>query len=230
MLQVIGSVNTLLGKIYGSEFTDSSAKQNVSSIVFAGTVVGQLIFGYTSDKYGRKNSLLISTAIVFVFAALATGSYGYHGSVGGMFAALTAYRFFLGVGIGGEYPAGSVAASEASGEVKSGQRNTWFIMFTNAAIDWGFVVGAFVPYVVILITTEKHMRLAWRLCLGIGTIPPLALFFMRLRLTEPEEFKRESMKHIRTPYWLCLKFYGFRLLIVSLIWFLYDVGILETLN
>ncbi|KAI9736503.1 MAG: hypothetical protein M1818_006013 [Claussenomyces sp. TS43310] len=219
---VISSVSQMLGNIYHGAYTNSSAKKNISSLVFAGTVVGMLFFGYTSDKWGRKNSLLASTTVLFVFAALAAGSYGAGGSTGGLFAALTAYRFLLGIGIGGEYPAGSVGASEASGEVKEGQRNTWFIMFTNVAIDWGFVIGAFVPYVIICITGEGYQHVAWRLCLGLGVIPPMILFFLRLKLTEPEEFSRESMKHVRIPYWLVFKFYGFRLAVVSLIWFLYD--------
>lgn len=108
-------------------------------------ISGQLIFGYTSDKWSRKGSLLVSTIIMTLFTALAAGSYGYHGSVTGMFAALTAWRFFVGIGIGGEYPAGSVACAEATGELKSGTRNKWFILFTNVMIDWGFVIGAFVP-------------------------------------------------------------------------------------
>lgn len=116
----------------------------MSSLTFVGTVLGQLIFGYTADKWSRKNTLLVSTAILFVFAVLATGAYGAGGRPSGLFAALTAYRFLLGIGIGGEYPAGSVAAAEASGETKRGTRNTWFVMFTNVAIDWGFVIGAFV--------------------------------------------------------------------------------------
>jgi len=39
-------------------------------------VVGQLAFGYTSDAYSRKWSLLISTILLIVFAALAAGSWG----------------------------------------------------------------------------------------------------------------------------------------------------------
>lgn len=40
-----------------------------------------------------------------------------------MFTALVVYRFFVGCGIGGEYPAGSVGAAEASGELEEGTRN-----------------------------------------------------------------------------------------------------------
>lgn len=36
---VIGSVSTMLGQIYGPVYTQSRAKQNVSAIAFAGTVL-----------------------------------------------------------------------------------------------------------------------------------------------------------------------------------------------
>lgn len=97
---VIGPVNTCLKTIYGKAYTNSNAAQNVTSIAFAGTVLGQLVFGYTSDHYSRKWSLLVSTIILFIFAALGAGSYGANGTLGGLIAALTAYRFLLGIGIG----------------------------------------------------------------------------------------------------------------------------------
>ncbi|EER23762.1 major facilitator superfamily protein [Coccidioides posadasii C735 delta SOWgp] len=217
---IIGSVNTVLRTLYPEAYANSTAVKNVPSIAFAGTVVGQLIFGYLSDHYSRKWSLMISTVLLIVFAALSAGSYGAGGSQSGLFAALTAYRFFLGVGIGGEYPAGSVAAAESSGELKRGHRNRWFIMFTNFQIDFGFVVSAFVPMILVLIFTENHLRAAWRVMLGLGVIPPLSLFYLRLKLKEPEEFNRERMH--KYPIWLIAKFYWWRLSLVSLIWFIYD--------
>ncbi|OJJ02706.1 hypothetical protein ASPVEDRAFT_131818 [Aspergillus versicolor CBS 583.65] len=217
---VIGSVNTMLSMIYADAYTKSSASKNVSSIAFAGTVVGMLFFGVLSDHWSRKGSLLASTLILILFAILSTGSYGYHGSVYGLFSALAAYRFFLGIGIGGEYPAGSVACAESSGELKNGHRNRWFIMFTNLQIDFGFVVSAFTPMILVLIFTENHLRAAWRVALGLGIIPPLSLLYLRLKLNEPEEFNRERMH--KFPIWLIIKFYWKRLAIVSLIWFVYD--------
>lgn len=96
----IGPVNTILSTLYPIKYAQSSAVSNVTSIAFAGTVVGQLVFGYTSDAWSRKWTLLVSTIILIVFAALGAGSYGAGGSVTGLFAALTAYRFLLGIGIG----------------------------------------------------------------------------------------------------------------------------------
>ncbi|KAL7893097.1 major facilitator superfamily domain-containing protein [Trichoderma sp. SZMC 28014] len=217
---VIGSVNTVLKLEYGTVYTDSNASKYVSDIAFVGTVVGQLFFGFLADRWSRSNSLLVSTVILIVFTALATGSY-YHGDAVGMFNMLTAWRFFVGIGIGGEYPAGSVGCAETSGELKEGTRNRWFILFTNTMIDWGFVIGAFVPYVVAAATHDGRLTTIWRTSLGIGVVFPLILFVLRLRLKEPEEFSRESMRH-KTPYLLVLRYYGLRLLAVSIVWFLYD--------
>ncbi|KAB5583079.1 major facilitator superfamily domain-containing protein [Coniochaeta sp. 2T2.1] len=218
---VIGSVSTVLSYQYGKTYATSTAKKYVGDIAFAGTVVGQLLFGWLSDHWSRTNSLLVSTVILIICTALAAGSY-YHGSEVGMFNILTAWRFFVGIGIGGEYPAGSVGCAESTGELKKGSRNLWFIMFTNTMIDWGFVMGAFVPYVVAAACHNMHYSTIWRTSLGIGVVFPLVLLVMRLRLKEPEEFQRNSMKYAKTPYLLVLKFYGWRLFVVSLIWFIYD--------
>ena len=89
-------------------------------------------------------------------------------------------------------------------------------------IDLAFLVAAIVATVVVLATGENHLRVAWRICLGIGIIPPLSLLYLRLKLQEPEAFKRESLSKTKTPWLLIIKYYWFRLAIVSTIWFIYD--------
>ncbi|KAF5018307.1 hypothetical protein F66182_9732 [Fusarium sp. NRRL 66182] len=217
---VIGSVNTTLKLQYGDVYTSSNAFKYVADIAFAGTVVGQLAFGFLADHWSRTHTLMVSTVILIVFTALAAGSY-WHGQAVGMFNMLTAWRFFVGIGIGGEYPAGSVGCAESSGQMKKGTRNRWFILFTNSMIDFGFVIGAFVPYVIAAACHNSSYSTIWRTSLGVGVVFPLVLFVMRLRLKEPEEFAHESMKR-QTPYWLVLRFYWFRLFCISLVWFLYN--------
>ncbi|UPK95683.1 hypothetical protein LCI18_006618 [Fusarium solani-melongenae] len=217
---VIGSVNTTLKIQYKDVYVNSNAFKYVADIAFAGTVVGQLIFGFLADHWSRTNTLMVSTVILIIFTALAAGSY-WHGEPVGMFNMLTAWRFFVGIGIGGEYPAGSVGCAESSSQMKKGTRNRWFILFTNSMIDFGFVIGAFVPYVVAAACHNGHLSTIWRTSLGIGVVFPLVLFVMRLGLKEPEEFNQNSMRH-QTPYWLVLRYYWFRLLCVSLVWFLYN--------
>lgn len=85
-----------------------------SSLAFAGTVCGMLIFGLVSDRIGRKVGMVFCSLWLVLFSILIAGSWGAGGSVGGLFAALQAYRFLLGIGIGGEYPSGSVASAEGT--------------------------------------------------------------------------------------------------------------------
>ncbi|KAG8991316.1 hypothetical protein FRB90_001394, partial [Tulasnella sp. 427] len=202
---VIGTVNTLIKIIYkdtpGLNLKHYST--TFSSLAFAGTVAGMLIFG------------------------LLAGAYGAGGSIGGMLAALSAYRFLIGIGIGAEYPAGSVAASENTEDsgIKKGTQHMLFALATNVMIDWGFVISAFVPLVLLWIFGENHLRIVWRGSLALGTIPPLLVLFWRMRMHEPERFRKESMKHVAWkdyPVWLIVKRYWLRFTAISLAWFIYD--------
>ncbi|PPQ69140.1 hypothetical protein CVT24_000006 [Panaeolus cyanescens] len=145
---MIGNVNTLLRRIYGS---DALAAHNYSttltSVGFAGTVVGMLTFGYLSDKMGRKFGMMTATGIVIVFSALSAASSGK--TVAGLLKMLTAMRFLLGIGIGAEYPCGSVAASEQSEEayIHKKSRHRWLALATNTMLDWGFVIASLVPLI-----------------------------------------------------------------------------------
>ncbi|CAR24765.1 KLTH0G03828p [Lachancea thermotolerans CBS 6340] len=221
----ISTVNACLSQIYGKQYSASNAIQNVSSIAFAGTVVGQLSFGYISDYHSRKVAMIVGTSILILFSILAAGAWGVGTTgtqAGGLFAAITAYRFFLGIGIGSEYPAGSTAAAEASNSLPAGKRNRWFCWFTNFMIDAGFVVSSVVPLILLRICGDNHLQPVWRITIGLGAIPPISLFFLRLRYKESKQF--ENTRFNRTmPYWRIFKFYWFRLLIVSLIWFQYDL-------
>ncbi|TRM64448.1 major facilitator superfamily domain-containing protein [Schizophyllum amplum] len=220
---VIGSVKTYLTRIYGPDVLDRHDFSTIlSSVAFAGTVVGMLVFGYLSDKMGRKFGMMTATAIVAFFSFLSACSQGV--DIDGLLAMLCVMRFFLGIGIGAEYPCGSVSASEQSegSAIAKGTQHRWFALATNSMIDFGFVIGAFVPLVLYWIFGNDHMRAAWRGSLALGTIPAVLVFVWRLNMDEPERYKKDSMKHAKIPYMLVLKRYGFQLAAISFTWFLYD--------
>ncbi|KAG6863349.1 hypothetical protein C0993_011887 [Termitomyces sp. T159_Od127] len=133
---------------------------------------------------------------------------------------LTVMRFFLGVGLGAEYPSGSVSASEQSEEdtIAKNARHRWFALATDTAIDTGFVISAFVPLVFFWIFGNNHLRAVWRMSLGFGMIPALAVFLWRLNMDEPLRYKKDSMKHAKIPYLLVIKRYWNRLAAISFIW------------
>ncbi|PPQ65301.1 hypothetical protein CVT26_000261 [Gymnopilus dilepis] len=222
---IIGIVNTLLVRIYGKEeLAKNNYSNTLTSVTFAGTVVGMLIFGYLSDKIGRKFGMMTAAGIVTVFSGLSAASKGANGSVGGTLAMLSAMRFLLGIGVGAEYPCGSVSSAEQTEEpgIAKNAQNRWFALATNTMIDFAFVVSSFVPLVLFWIFGDNHLRAVWRLSLGLGVIPAAAIFIWRLNMDEPVRYKKDSMKHARIPYMLVLRRYWKRLAAISVTWFLYD--------
>lgn len=93
-------------------------------------------------------------------------------------------RVWLGLMFGciyrGEYPCSSVAAGESADEVMPGRRGFLFIMVTNFVIDLGYVISALVPIILLAIFGESHLEPVWRLCLGLGVIPPLSILYCEL--------------------------------------------------
>jgi len=222
---VIGVVITLLNEKFGKANVAAHDFSNIlSSLAFAGTVVGQLSFGYISDKVGRKFGMMTATGIVALFSLLSATVKGVHGDLHSMLAQLAAWRFLIGIGIGAEYPCGSVAASEQSEEpgISKNAQHRWFALATNTMIDFGFVIGAFVPLVLLWIFGENHLDAVWRGSLGLGMVPALAVLIWRIKMEEPSRYKRDSMKNAKIPYWLIFKRYWVRLAAISFTWFLYD--------
>jgi MFS family permease len=155
----IGSENTVLKIIYGKPYSDSQATSNVSAILFVGTVVGQLSFGYVSDNIARKGRLLLANVLLIIFTVLsAARTWGANGSLQGLFAALTTFRFFLGIAIGAEYPTGSVIAFEFANQLPSRKRNRYFIWATNLMLALGYIVASFVPLVLLWIFQKDIFR------------------------------------------------------------------------
>ncbi|BGP51111.1 glycerophosphoinositol permease [Rhodotorula kratochvilovae] len=207
--------NTLFSRIYPDEYGKNHYTELFSGMAYLGTIVGMLGFGWLVDRYGRKNGMLASSCIMIVGSALCAGAYGAGGSVQGMFAALIVYRFITGVGIGGEYPSGSVASSESTAEegISDRIRGMLFIFF---------VVAAFVPLVLVWICSENHLRLVWRLSFGIGIVPAALVLLWRLRMPrEPTRYREASIRK-NVPYRLIMKRYWRSFVGVSLAWFIYD--------
>jgi MFS family permease len=152
---VAGPVNTIFGKIYPEEYPTLQTTALVPAIAFAGIVCGQVSFGFISDKYGRRVGMVAATIIVVLFSALCAGAS--YPTVKGMMIMFTVWRFCLGIGIGAEYPAGSVAASEATAETNPGRRHGLFIMVTNFVIDFGFVIGNMVPCILVVLPIPRKL-------------------------------------------------------------------------
>ncbi|WRT67676.1 uncharacterized protein IL334_004648 [Kwoniella shivajii] len=220
----IGPAGTIIKTyIYADTFKNNPVNGRLlPAIAFAGIIVGQLSFGWISDKIGRKFGMLLCTGIVFVFSALQAASKGPGDQ--GTINALLAYRFLVGIGIGGEYPTGSVAAAENTEDpdIPKKTQQRLFVLATNTMIDFAFVISYFVCLVCLWIFGMNHLNAVWRITLGLGVVPPMFLFYFRLKMKEPEAYAKNSMRHTSIPYWLIIKRYWVKLAAVSITWFLYD--------
>ena len=67
----------------------------IASVVFAGSLVGTLIFGAYADLYGRRPSYLIAVTVVTVF--------GFGTAFVNSYEFLLCTRFFVGFGVGGKF-------------------------------------------------------------------------------------------------------------------------------
>ncbi|KAF8887078.1 major facilitator superfamily domain-containing protein [Infundibulicybe gibba] len=216
-------ISTVLIRIYGKEaLSDRNIDSTLTSLSYAGIIIGMLIFGFLSDKVGRKFGMMASSGIIVAFSALAAVSSGANGSVHGLLA--KSPSFFIGIGIGAEYPCGSVAASEQSEEDGIGKyaQHRWLTLATNSMIAAGRVLASFVPFVMLWILGDNHLSAVWRVSLALGVVPALGVFLWRFNMGESPRYKTDSMKYATIPYILIYRRYGVRLAAISAVWFLYD--------
>jgi MFS family permease len=140
-------------------------------------------FGLIIDRVGRKIGLIATTLLVILGAALSCASSGV--TVNGLLWMMIISRGILGVGVGGEYPCSSVSAGESADEVAPGRRGGLFIMVkkdrdhtTSPDIFKKYVISAIVP-VILLAIFKDNLEPVWRLCLGLGIVPPLSVLYCK---------------------------------------------------
>ncbi len=81
-------------------------------MTLAGSAVGQLVFGILADKFGRRRLYGLELAVViFATIGMAEASTGMNNSMDIM-GWIIFWRFFIGLGIGAEYPLSAIITAE----------------------------------------------------------------------------------------------------------------------
>ena len=83
-----------------------------SAVAFVGSIAGMILFGCLADIIGRRSAFMLTLTLATISICLQTLAYGDNPSF--IYATLTFFRFFVGVGLGGIYPCSSVKASEST--------------------------------------------------------------------------------------------------------------------
>lgn len=146
----------------------------VSSTALIAAFVGAFVFGRLGDVLGRKKIYVLVSIIIGVGALASAFSPN--------IIWLIVARFIMGVGIGGDYPMSAVMTSEYA-NTKDRGKLVGMVFSMQAA---GLVVGPIVA--ITLLAAGIPDALVWRLMLGFGAIPALAVVVMRMRMPESPRY------------------------------------------
>ncbi|WP_246475006.1 MFS transporter [Pseudomonas folii] len=168
---------TLAGSVSGALKSSPALQMSNSDIglagavYIAGAVLGALLFGWLTDRLGRRKLFFI-TLLLYVGATAATA---FSFSLG----SFLLFRFLTGMGIGGEY----TAINSTIQEFTPARYRGWVDLTINGTFWLGAALGAG-GSIVLLDPQWVGGDLGWRLCFGIGAALGLLILFMRLWLPE----------------------------------------------
>lgn len=137
-----------------------------------GAVVGGIVFGALSDRYGRVRVLTWTIVLFAVFTGLCAIAQGYWD--------LLIYRTIAGIGLGGEFGIGMALAIEA-----------WPAKHRAKAASYvalGWQVGVLAAA---LLTPVLLPHIGWRGMFVVGIFPAFVAWYLRVRLHEPEIFSQK---------------------------------------
>ncbi|XP_066924453.1 solute carrier family 22 member 3-like [Clytia hemisphaerica] len=125
---------------------DRSILKNVAiSMIYLGMLIGAIIFGFVSDKFGRCISLLIGMLLMSIA--------GMTSSFVGAFWELALLKFFVGAGIGGSLNSIFILNTEFVGASKRAFAGTFIWNFWTLGLCLLSLLGYYLP-------DWKHLNLA----------------------------------------------------------------------
>ncbi|KAK6117715.1 hypothetical protein DH2020_044456 [Rehmannia glutinosa] len=197
----ISTVSKLLGRLY--YYDPSTGKPGklphsinnlVIGVALVGTLTGQLFFGYLGDKLGRKKVYGV-TLVLMVICAICSGlSFGY--SAKAVMGTLCFFRFWLGFGIGGDYPLSATIMSEYANKKTRGAFIAAVFAMQGVGIIFAGLVSMILSKVFLdnygtvpfskehVFSTEPEADYVWRIVLMLGALPALLTFYWRMKMPE----------------------------------------------
>lgn len=201
----ISLVTKLLGRIY--YHVDGSPKPGslppnvsaaVNGVAFCGTLAGQLFFGWLGDKLGRKK-VYGMTLMLMVICSVGSGlSFGHEPK--SVIATLCFFRFWLGFGIGGDYPLSATIMSEYANKKTRGA----FIAAVFAMQGFGILGGGIFAIIVASAfkaafdapayevdptgSTVPQADFVWRIILMVGALPAALTYYWRMKMPETARY------------------------------------------
>lgn len=150
----------------------------LNTLTLLGAVVGGIVFGILSDRFGRVRMLTWSILLFAVFTGLSALAQG--------FVDLGIYRFVAGIGIGGEFGIGMTLAAEAVPPGWRARATSW--------VGVGFQIGVLAAA---LLSAPIIALWGWRGLFVVGVFPAFVAFVLRRTVHEPAVFEQSRQNAAR---------------------------------
>src|SRR5256714_11527464 len=142
--------------------------------------IGGVFFGFIADRIGRKRALMLSI-LTYSICSFASG-------LATSVAMLAAFRFILGLGMGGEWNTGATLVAETwptelRAKAISIVQSSWAIGYALAALVAGIVL---------------HYA-NWRIVFFVGILPALVILWIRKDVPESEMWLERHRLAERSP-------------------------------
>jgi MFS transporter, PHS family, inorganic phosphate transporter len=175
-LFVIGVASTLVKQDW---HLSSTRLAMLNATMLGAAFLGAMIFGRLADVVGRKRVYWLVAAIMAV-AALAS-------AVAPSFWFLIGCRFFLGLGVGGDYPVSAVLMTEYANRKDRGRLVG--LVFSTQAL--GLIIGPLIALACLGAGTGPDIT--WRILLALGAVPSAAVVYLRRKLPESPRYRAHEM-------------------------------------
>ncbi len=152
----------------------------LNTLTLVASAMGSVIFGLVADRYGRRRMLSASilTYSLFTFAC----------GLSTTIRMLAVFRFFLGLGMGGEWNSGAALVAETWPSAWRGRalgmvQSSWAVGYALAAATAGIILP----------------RAGWRWVFFVGVAPALLTLWIQRSVPEPELWKRAQARAQGVP-------------------------------
>ena len=142
----------------------------LNSLTLIASAIGGFFFGVIADRIGRTRALMASILVYSISSAACGLSHS--------IPQLAAFRFLLGLGMGGEWTTGAALIAE-----------TWRAEHRGKALGLmqsAYAIGEAAAAVIVL-TVLPH--LGWRAVFFVGVLPALLVLWIRRGVPEPALWK-----------------------------------------
>jgi MFS family permease len=143
----------------------------LNTLTLVASAIGSFIFGLLADRFGRRRMLSASILLYSGFTFLC----GFSTTV----AMLAAFRFLLGLGMGGEWNSGAALVAETwpaawRGRALGVVQSSWAVGYALAAVVGGVVLS--------------HGN--WRWAFFVGVVPAFVTLWIQRQVPEPAIWQR----------------------------------------